>query len=566
MHSSLSQRRSLTTFGQHVHPHPHHRRHSHRPTSSAPFQGDPDPDQDDEINAVSEQSRLLSKKHDSPVHRKSDRDMDFPGTKSSSATSQGKARPHHGLSSSSGSVAPRSLSPFENSLLGSNFGVEAARRLQVPLERKGSYVVQRSSHRLERTPSIPAVLISRVKERIHEKMLQTSRWPNLVALVQERRQKAASEYLQSRQPITARRSWQVGRAGGMDVAWEEIPLGEAIALAVPGDRRRMRMKSDPVPEAVASVVRQRQEAKAMEARRAFRRRSISDETVVRDDSGGDVSPAEEADGEDGTPERSPVSVSPSSGGGIICSREDFQAILMDHRKRASDPLNRAAEFVRSPTSGRWLEAGFNDGGMVHSRSAQSVIGHPQNEFTLNCHRKVSVCVVKDNNAKPVISFTSSPTTCLTIEPDATPQQDLTETAQVAVCVAEEQTIPEPPEAVPAVEATSPETSSGKVDQIGDDLTTEFDPEILGEAIQVHLERTISRKMKERKDKQPRGSHVEEADNTGDMLLLGSSEKKRLSCKAGSICRREQRPPADGNSSILRLLCSFVRKRPAERAS
>lgn len=558
MHSSLSQRRSLTTPGLHAHPHPHHRRHSHRPIS-APFQGAPDadPDQDDE-NAVSEQSRLLSKAHDSPIHRKSDHDKEWTGTKPSAVTSQGKARPHHSLSSSSGSVVPRSPSPLENSLLGFNFGVEATRRLQVPLERKGSYVIQRS-HRLERTPSIPAVLISRVKERIHEKMLQTSKWPNLVALVQERRQKAASEYLQSRQTI-ARRSWQVGRAG-RDVAWEEIPLGEAIALAVPGDRRRMRMKSDPVPEAVASVVRQRQDRAMAEARRAFRRRSISDET--RDKSGGE-STTEDED-EDDAAERSPVSASPSSGGGIICSREDFHAILMDHRKRASDPLNRAAEFVRSPTSGRWLETGFGEG-MVHSRSAQSVMGQSQKEFTLNCRRKVSVCVVKDNE-KPVISFTS-PTTCVTIQQDTIPTPPLapTETAQLADC-AVEQTISEPPEPVSVAEATPPEASSGKVDRTGEDFTTEFDPEILGEAIQVHLEQSINRKKKDRKDKQSRrSSHVGEEEETRDNLMPGSESmgKKRLSCKA-SICRREQRPQS-GESNILRLLCSFVRKRHAERAS
>jgi len=217
----------------------------------------------------------------------------------------------HGSSSSSSSMGTRALS-----------GGGPAGPQQKP-----------HTKRLGRTPSSPSVLLSKVKERIREKVFETSaEWPHMAAIVQERRQRAADAF-------EARMSMRRMRMASADQDAEDFGLPQLSLQQQQQSRtRRVRIRSDPahhhrrtsssgsscsssygggggVGGVSAGSSFDRDGAKV-----AFRRRSISDDTYT----GGQ---------QRGMRRGARNSSTDVDRGGIVCSDDDLRAIVYEHRLR-----------------------------------------------------------------------------------------------------------------------------------------------------------------------------------------------------------------------------------------
>lgn len=424
-----------------------------------------------------------------------EQDSDCPDTRPGSIRSQGKTRPD----SLSSEPASSALRPSVHPPAADEFDGGWAKIAS--LERKGSYVVQRT-RRLERTPSIPAVLVSRVRDRIQEKMLKTYKWQTLVASVQDQRQKAASEFLlQTRQTLQPRRSWQQDRSPS--------------SVADDDDHK------DPGPEAKTPASTRGAESQ-----------------------------------EEGASSSSSPAV-----GGIVCSREDFQAILLHHRKRAKDP---PTITTTTPSSGNRLETDSSGGGergggteeeegggvgvggvAMLSRSLQSVSDLETGRESSTIHRrKASVRLTKDLICDVIVT-----------------------TADVRD-VAEEETQRRPEKdscSHSEVNASTSSSSSSLAVPIDSESANGFDAEILGAAIQVHLNRSIRRK-KRTESRGRRKSREEEQTGSGVIEKF----KGQWSTDRGSSFKKEIGRSADrqsaGESTFLRMLCLFTRRRHSEMVS
>ena len=176
------------------------------------------------------------------------------------------------------------------------------------------------TRRLGRTPSSPSVLFSRVKERIREKVFETSaEWPHLAAIVQERRQRAADAFEARMTSMIQQQSMDAD--DGLD------EVGQTNSAA----RRRVRIRSDPVASHHHRTPSSGSTAGTPSgttgtssgvgdlfdrdgARSAFRRRSISEDTY----------------------NRQPGATARGSGpGGVVCSNDDLRAIVYEHKQRRS---------------------------------------------------------------------------------------------------------------------------------------------------------------------------------------------------------------------------------------
>lgn len=197
------------------------------------------------------------------------------------------------------------------------------------------------SKRLGRTPSSPSVLLSKVKERIREKVFETSaEWPHMAAIVQERRQRAADAF-EARMSLRRMHHVMTSEPEQNDVTIFHQQQQHRM--------RRVRIRSDPAHHRRTSSSGSSCSSSygggggggavggfggsgsgvgvgggggggsssfdRDGARVAFRRRSISDDTFNQQ-------------------RRTSCSSSRSSErGGIVCSDDDLRAIVYEHRLR-----------------------------------------------------------------------------------------------------------------------------------------------------------------------------------------------------------------------------------------
>ena len=167
------------------------------------------------------------------------------------------------------------------------------------------------SKRLGRTPSTPSMLLNRVKDRIREKVFQTStEWPYAAAIIQERRQRSVDAF--EARVAKSRKSLD-------DIELEQVPLKD-----LHDNQKRTRMKSEPIP-ALVLTESDCDISPAEVARLAFRRRSISEDTYDRRP----CLPIVKLD-------------QPENKAGIICSNEDLQAIVGGGKKKSPQVQKRSS--------------------------------------------------------------------------------------------------------------------------------------------------------------------------------------------------------------------------------
>ena len=166
--------------------------------------------------------------------------------------------------------------------------------------------------RLGRTPSSPSVFFSKVKERIREKVYETSaEWPHMAAIVQERRQRAADAF-EARMSIHRQNAALQGHGTGNE------PETHACDESSSGHKgRRVRIKSDQMVPHRASPSSSCGSSTSNSfdkegAKSAFRRRSISEDTYNRQPGSSQV---------------------PEDRGGVVCSNDELRAIVFEHKLR-----------------------------------------------------------------------------------------------------------------------------------------------------------------------------------------------------------------------------------------
>ena len=197
-------------------------------------------------------------------------------------------------------------------------------------------IKQSSSGRrvLGRTPSSPSILLSKVKDRIRERVIGVE-WPIMAAAVlQEKRQKAAQAF-EARLQTMVRQSFdmQVDRAGG-DIDTDcKSPTNESVSGSIGSGQH------DTFPSSGARLSKSRDRE---DARVAFRRRSVSADAIeipiiylnslrkpkIKRDSVGSCNSNGMEFGGDGS-----IADNSSGGGGVVCSISDLRDIIY---RRKSD--------------------------------------------------------------------------------------------------------------------------------------------------------------------------------------------------------------------------------------
>lgn len=204
-----------------------------------------------------------------------------------------------------------------------------------------------TTKRLGRTPSSPSVLLSKVKERIREKVFETSaEWPHMAAIVQERRQRAADAF-EARMSLRRMRMASGDQDAGEDLG---LPLQPIQQQQQSSRMRRVRIRSDPAHHRRTSSSGSSCSSSygggggvgvggvglgvggggggctgsfdKDGARVAFRRRSISDDTYTGGQQRGRMMMMMHA-----------RNSSSDDRGGIVCSDDDLRAIVFEHRLR-----------------------------------------------------------------------------------------------------------------------------------------------------------------------------------------------------------------------------------------
>ena len=332
-----------------------------------------------------------------------------------------------------------------------------------------------------KSPTTPSVLFSKVKERIREKVFQSSEWPNAAAMMHEKRQKAndaLSANLNSRKNLNL----------------EQIQLHEL------SKRKSGRTKSDSKYEIGVS---EKRSGKGDTVRTAFiRRRSISEDTYDRPNQ-------------------------PTLKSGVVCSNEDLEALNQDHlspqallqRKGSPRPMKNHMRCV-SLDSGRLsrLGAGHKSTSLDSSAStmcsqrtidsADDVSMESKGSKGSSGYREFDLASGFHNLYPEVVLDSKSKSILEEVEPDDS----------------------DPGKPVPEVVFDE----SG---QTWDVYGAEFDPEILGQAIQSHLEKLM--------DPNRRMSHIS-CQQEMQQLAVEDTRPKNGSDKGDHESR-----------SWLRWLCVFT---------
>lgn len=181
-----------------------------------------------------------------------------------------------------------------------------------------------AAKRLGRTPSSPSVFFSKVKERIREKVYETStEWPHMAAIVQERRQRAADAFearmsIRRQKTIHAATRPVIDADGGGD-GGEDHRGG--------GGGRRPTSKSQHHKASPCSSCGSGCSGSSFDrerAKSAFRRRSISEDTYNRQPPGSSTQ-------------------RPEDRGGVVCSNDELRAMAFEHKLRRLTP-----RYIHSP--------------------------------------------------------------------------------------------------------------------------------------------------------------------------------------------------------------------------
>ena len=282
-----------------------------------------------------------------------------------------------------------------------------------------------------RTGNAPSHLLNKVKARIREKVFQSSEWPSAAAMIHEKRQRANTALEAS---LTARTNLDL----------EQIQMHELYR------KKTCRSKSDSTRYDI-TVSGSEEDT----VRQAFiRRRSISEDTYDRPSS------------------------SITLQDGVLCSREDLQAIVTGHKgfgsrlRRSPRPMKRHMRAVSLDSdclTRAVLEPPVPSAPLVNSQVSVDSTSTVSSTRTADSGGSVS-----------------------SVRPEELPT--CTQDALANEVIAEEDSADNSNEnSNEGGKATPvPEVVFDEHGQTWDVYGADFDPEILGEAIQRHLERMMSR--------------------------------------------------------------------------
>ena len=342
-----------------------------------------------------------------------------------------------------------------------------------------------------KSPTTPSVLFSRVKERIREKVFQSSEWPNAAAMMQEKRQRAndaLSASLNSRTNLNL----------------EQIQLHEL------SKRKGGRTKSDSKYEIGIS---EKRSGKGDNVRTAFiRRRSISEDTYDRPNQ-------------------------PTLKSGVVCSNEEIEATSQEHlspqamlqQKGSPRPMKNHMRCV-SLDSGRLSRLGGKSTSLESSAStmcSQRTIDNSSDNVSMESrgsrgsggqHREFDLAS-GFHNLYPEIVLDSKSKTIIEEKGEG---EDIDSGKPV------------------------PEVVFDESGQTWDVYGAEFDPEILGHAIQSHLEKLM--------DPNRRMSTMSSCQQEMQQLAAVAGVTGDTSPKSGSD---KGDHASESRSSWLRWLCLFT---------
>ena len=369
--------------------------------------------------------------------------------------------------------------------------------------------------KLLRTPSTPAILLNKVKDRIREKVFQTSsEWPTAAAIMQEKRQRAVENF-------EARLSKGGRNSAGDELGLEQIQLRELQSSATgQGKKDRNRGKSEPGPSTSPGAETFRPDM----ARLAFRRRSISEDTGMQNI--GRVSPRGSMTS----------TLRPISKTGVVCSNDDLKAILGEHKRRLSpNPIHRSPRLSPTARSRERLSLSDDTSPVRNKLESQGSIDSSSSSFSSRSHSRIEEADLYPVVGKQTDHVQISPRTSCSEYPNIVLDNKSKVTIfQPYMVTTDEEGNKEKGGPVKEVEYD-------ELGQTWDVYGAEFDPEMLGEAIQKHLENMIARKIQE------------------EQILSQQREHRKMDEKK----RRED----DSTLAIFfRLLCHFARRREHEMAS
>lgn len=438
---------------------------------------------------------------------------------------------------------------------------------------------------LERSRSISAVLFTKVKDRIVEKIFQTAtEGPHLAAIVQERRQRAADEYEARRHTGTFKAlrkdQQQQQQHGGVLQADERYAWSGSNSRRIRNSRTSSPIKDMTINEEVGES--EAQERIRM-ARAAFRRRSVSQ----------DGAQMEMFLQPNGVHERirtrcerlsssgcGSQNFSSSTGSqafdGIICSNDDFQAILMmgqqnNSKTTGGQPCQKRLRS-RALSFNHGLFQGMGSLGETTQEQSSVSNSSVRNETEVSTDLDSRSPVEASSDLISRVSFPSGPDSishpCQEFKDDeeGPSPRAVSRAASVVLVNDHGETL--------AVQygqtlATVPEIEYDENGQTWDVYGAEFDPEILGDAIQVHLKRLIERKLLDLHGQKKTANGDKEIQTSDDAAAAAASNP--LNAKIDEISKvdrrrffRVTRKSADStNSSSSRFfsyLCAFNKRR------
>ena len=290
-----------------------------------------------------------------------------------------------------------------------------------------------------KSPTTPSVLFSRVKERIREKVFQSSEWPNAAAMMQEKRQKANDALSAS---LNSRKNLNL----------EQIQLHEL------SKRKGGRTKGDAKYE---MGVQEKRSGKGDSVRTAFiRRRSISEDTY----------------------DRPPQ---PQLKSGAVCSNEDLEGLNQDpHMVSPGAPLVRRGS--PRPMKNHMRCVSLDSGRLTRLGSAS------MRNTSLESSTS-TMCSARTNDSADNISVASkgSKGSGGVHRQEFDLASGFHNLYPEIVLDSKTKTILEEGDDDQAVGGVVPEVVFDESGQTWDVYGAEFDPEILGSAIQKHLEKLMN---------------------------------------------------------------------------
>lgn len=442
-----------------------------------------------------------------------------------------------------------------------------------------AFIDTRGPHRrLGRTPSSPSVLLSKVKERIREKVFETSaEWPHLAAVERERRQRAALAFEQSlrcgnvalarqtsrgrlHQPVTSRHPGRLHASDDvLNSSGQERP-GSDDKL------RRLRLRSDPsrrsCPTDVTDVPTVEMAVRSFDkaaARLAFRRRSISEDTYNR--SSQLHRNVDEDDSGSGT-----LTADPSKRAvGVVCSDEDLKAIVHLHKRRQSPTVSPTTEyetaapslFSAMPEDVEDRTVSFTVAAAVDRADTHGVslvdtgsgasLTQPSTSSTSFAESESTSC--ESSAAGPAAALPMS--VGITVLAGFTPTvASITE--QMSLEIIESSDVNGTPPRTSKLASTVPDVVYDEHGQTWDVYGAEFDPVILGQAIQSYLEKIMARKA------QAATRNVEQRTTSSEKLTVEeAASKEDVRCQ--SLGRGRDSPRSSqmdrALSFVMRYLCT-----------